>query len=176
MSDHGHTHEYPREIEEEPPVSPLTMEQATHQIFQLRLEFQKARFLSEEQAAGILREVGSLSGLVRNSEEARARDMRVLAAERKADKAWQAGVDKALGDLSEGQGRIAAELAARARQDSIHEEAITGVHKAVKATDAALDVTRRDLAVARAKWLGWRSLAAALGWGLLEALKHWIGG
>jgi len=152
---HGHTHELPREIEEEGPSSPLTMEQVTHQLRELRLEFRKARFLGEEQTAGLLQEVGELSALVRNSEEARAQDMRAIR--------------KALGDLSEGQGRIAAELATRARQDSLHEEAITGIHKTVEAT-------KTDLAVARAKWLGWRSLAAGIGWGALEALKHWIGG
>lgn len=159
---HTHTHEYPREIEEEGPSSPLTMEQVTHQLRELRIEVRKTRFLGEEQTAGLLQEVGELSGLVRNSEDARAEDARLIRAELAALRRGQE-------DLSEGQGRIAAELAARARQDSVHEEAITGVHRVVEATKA-------DVALVRAKTFGWRALAAAVGYGILKALEHWIGG
>lgn len=164
MSDngHGHTHEYPREIEEDGPSSPLTMEQVTHQLRELRIEFRKARFLGEEQAAGMLQEVGELSGLVRNSEAARSEDARLIRVE-------LAALRKGQGDLAEGQGRIAAELARGARQDSLHEEAITGVHRVVEATKA-------DVALVRAKTFGWRALAAAAGYGVLKAIEHWIGG
>ena len=147
---------YPREIEEDsPPSPPPSLERLAYQVREERTERLRQHGLQQHQIAGLAAEVGELSALVRNSEEARAQDMRAIR--------------KALGDLSEGQGRIAAELATRARQDSLHEEAITGIHKTVEAT-------KTDLAVARAKWLGWRSLAAGIGWGALEALKHWIGG
>ncbi len=149
-------HELAREIEEDsPPSPPPSLERLAYQVREERTERLRQHGLQQHQIAGLAAEVGELSGLVRNSEEARAEDMRVIR--------------KALGDLAEGQGRIAAELATRARQDSLHEEAITGIHKTV-------DATKADLAVARAKWLGWRSLAAGIGWGALEALKHWIGG
>ena len=49
-------------------------------------------------------EVGQLSSLVRESEKARAQDMR--------------SINGAIGELAEGQGRVLAELAARARRDS----------------------------------------------------------
>lgn len=140
--------------DDEPQTVP-SYEQLVYQVRELRKESSKARYLQEDQIAGLMAEVGALSSLVRESEAARAEDMRAVRA--------------GLGELAEGQGRILAELAARARQDSVHEEAITGMHRAVEAT-------RADLALARAKWLGWRGLAVGLGWGLLEAIKHWIGG
>lgn len=142
------------DIDEEP-TTPPTYGQIVHQFQELRKEARKARYLQEDQIAGLMAEVGQLSSLVRESEKARAQDMR--------------SINGAIGELAEGQGRVLAELAARARQDSVHEEAITGIHQTVAAT-------RADLALTRAKWLGWRGLAVGLGWGLLEAIKHWIGG
>lgn len=142
------------DIDEEP-TTPPTYDQIVHQFQGLRKEARKARYLQEDQIAGLMAEVGQLSSLVRESEKARAQDMR--------------SINGAIGELAEGQGRVLAELAARARQDSVHEEAITGMHKTVEAT-------RTELALTRAKWVGWRSLAAAIGFGILKAIEHWIGG
>lgn len=142
------------DIDDEP-TTPPTYDQIVHQFQELRKEARKASYLQEDQIAGLMAEVRQLSSLVRESEAARAQDMR--------------SINGAIGELAEGQGRVLAELAARARQDSVHEEAITGMHKTVEAT-------RTELALTRAKWLGWRGLAVGLGWGLLEAIKHWIGG
>lgn len=120
---------YPREIEDDsPPSPPPSLDRLAHQVREERTERLRQHGLQQHQIAGLATEIGELSALVRHSEEARAEDMRVIR--------------KALGDLSEGQGRIAAELAARARQDSVHEEAIAA--------------TKTELALAKAKWLGWR--------------------
>ena len=147
---------YPREIEEDsPPSPPPSLERLAYQVREERTERLRQHGLQQHQIAGLATEIGELSGLVRNSEEARAEDARLIRAE-------LAALRRGQGELSEGQGRIAAELAARARQDSIHEEAI--------------EATKTDLAIAKAKWVGWRGLALTLGWGALEALKHWIGG
>lgn len=146
-----------------------SIERLTHVIEDVRLKVEKKHYLQQEQMAGVMVELGELSSLVRHSEQARAEDMRAVGACMRSTDRAIASIRETLGELAENQGRILAELAARARQDSIHEEAITGVTKAV-------ETTRADLVVARAKWLGWRGLAAGLGWGLLEAIKHWIGG
>lgn len=154
---------YPREIEEDsPPSPPPSLERLAYQVREERTERLRQHGLQQHQIAGLAAEVGELSALVRNSEEARAQDMRLINARLSA-------LQKGQEDLSEGQGRIAAELAARARQDSVHEEAITGVHRVVEATQA-------DVALVRAKTFGWRALAAAVGYGILKALEHWIGG
>ncbi len=156
-------HELPREIEEDsPPSPPPSLERLAYQVREERTERLRQHKTQEIQIAGLMAETGELSSLVRNSEEARAADMRLINARLSA-------LQKGQEDLSEGQGRIAAELAARARQDSLHEEAITGVHRVVEATKA-------DVALVRAKTFGWRALAAAAGYGVLKALEHWIGG
>lgn len=145
----------PEVISDDEPATLPVYEQLVYQIRELRKESGKARYLQEDQIAGLMAEVGQLSSLVRESEVARSQDARATRA--------------AIGDLAEGQGRILAELAARARQESLHEEAIAGIHKTVAAT-------RADLALTRAKWLGWRGLAVSLGLGLIEAIKYWLGG
>lgn len=68
----------------------------------------------------------------------------------------------AQGDQAEQLGRVLAELAARARQDSIHTEQI--------------EATGRELAVARLRWLGWRGLAVTMALAVVEAIKLWLGG
>jgi hypothetical protein len=148
---------HPREISEDdsPPSPAPSLDRLAYQVREERTERIKQHALLRQQLSGLSDQLGELSALIRHSEMARAEDMRTLR--------------KAIGDLAEGQGRIAAELAAQAQKDSVHEEAITGIHQTVAATKA-------DLAIARAKWLGWRSLAAVIGWGILEALKHWLGG
>jgi hypothetical protein len=149
------THErngYPREIEEDsPPSPPPSLERLAYQVREERTERLRQHKTQEIQIAGLMAETGELSALVRNSEEARAEDMRAIR--------------KALGDLSEGQGRIAAELARGARQQSIHEDAIAA--------------TKTELALARAKWLGWRGflgLSAASIAKALWDLWHHVGG
>jgi len=69
-------------------------------------------------------------------------------------------VRRKLAELSDGQERILAELEELAHQNNLHKEAIKE--------------TKTDLALARAKWLGWRGLAVAIGVGILEAIKSWM--
>ena len=66
---------------------------------------------------------------------------------------------QAIGQIAEGQGMIAAELAARARQDSVHETEIT-------AQRAALQQTAADLRAVRLKAAG---IKAAIGAGAVTA-------
>jgi hypothetical protein len=155
--------------EEEEHLSIPSIERLAHLVEDVRQKVEKKHYLQQEQFAGVLAELGELSALVRHSEQARAEDMRAVNACMRSVERSLASIRETVGELAENQGRILAELAARARQDSIHEEAITGVHRAV-------EMTKADLALARAKWLGWRGLAIAIGWGALEAFQRWIGG
>jgi ABC-type transporter Mla subunit MlaD len=142
----------PREIDEDsPPSPPPSLERLAHQVREERTERLKQHGLQQHQIAGLAAEIGELSALTRECSD-ELREVRVALA----------GVSAALADQAELLGRVLAALAQGERQGSQHEEAI--------------EATRKDLALARAKWLGWRSLAAGIGWGALEALKHWIGG
>lgn len=130
----------------------------------------------------IRKEVAALSTLVRNAESSRAEYAKTR---NEADVRRDANLDLiagevrslagAVGELYETQGRLLVELATRARHDSIHEEEITGVKTAVVKVKETADKTQRDLAVAQAKALGSRALAVALGWGIVEAIRHWLG-
>jgi ABC-type transporter Mla subunit MlaD len=145
-------HERPREIDEDsPPSPPPSLERLAHQVREERTERLKQHGLQQHQIAGLAAEIGELSTLVRECGD-EIREVRGVLA----------SISAALADQAELLGRVLAALAQGERQGSRHEEAI--------------EATRKDLALARAKWLGWRSLAAGIGWGALEALKHWIGG
>lgn len=72
---------------------------------------------------------------------------------------------QAIGQLAEGQGMIAAELAARARQESIHETEITAQRQALTATAAEVRAVRLKAAALKAG-LGASAIAV---W---EAAKH----
>ena len=142
----------PREIEDDsPPSPPPSLERLTYLVREERTERLKQHGLQQHQIAGLAAEIGELSSLVRECSD-----------ELREVRGALAGVSAALADQAELLGRVLAELAKGERQGTAHEQAI--------------EATRKDLAVARAKWLGWRSLAAGIGWGALEALKHWIGG
>lgn len=92
------------DIDEEP-ATPPSLDRLAHQLAELRKESSKARYLQEDQIAGLMAEVGQLSSLVRESEKARAQDMR--------------SINGAIGELAEGQGRVLAELeTAQARREA----------------------------------------------------------
>lgn len=74
-------------------------------------------------------------------------------------------LQQAMGDVSENQGVIARELAARARQDSIHETEITAQRAALAKTNADLSAVRLKAAAIKAG-LGAGAIAV---W---EAAKH----
>lgn len=135
-----------------------TLEQLAHQVHQLRLEEQRWHVTRETSLHHL---ADGVVALVEATGHLKADLVRIAG--------QIAALRAAQDEQAEQIGRIAAELAARARQDSIHEEAITGVHRVATATQA-------ELALARAKWLGWRGLAVTLALAVFEALKHWIGG
>lgn len=121
---------------------------------------------SRRQIHNLTAAVDRLSSLVGNSAQA-ARDM---AAEHRGEhKVINANLTllveqvrtnaQAIGQIAEGQGMIAAELAARARQDSVHETEIT-------AQRAALQQTAADLRAVRLKAAG---IKAAIGAGAVTA-------
>ncbi len=104
---------------------------------------------SRRQIHSLTAAVDRLSSLVGNSAQA-ARDM---AAEHRGEHkiitanltllVEQARTNaQAIGQLAEGQGMIAAELAARARQDSVHEVEITAHRQAIQQTAADLRTVR----------------------------------
>lgn len=69
---------------------------------------------------------------------------------------------QAIGQLAESQGIIAAELAARARQDSVHDEAITAQHKAIEATAAEVRAVQLKTTAIRAGLVGTGALLTEL--------------
>lgn len=107
-------------------------------------------------------QLAGLAALVRNSEAARASNARAVNSE-------LAELRRASAEQAELLGRVLAELAHRARVDAAHTEAITGAQEEISST-------RTELAIARARWVGWRGLAVAIGWGILEAIKHILSG
>lgn len=121
---------------------------------------------SRRQIHNLTAAVDRLSSLVGNSAQA-ARDMaREYAGEHKVINAnltllvEQVRTNaQAIGQIAEGQGMIAAELAARARQDSVYETEIT-------AQRAALQQTAADLRTVRLKAAG---IKAAIGAGAVTA-------
>lgn len=81
----------------------------------------------------------------------------------------------AVGEIFELVGRLAAELAKREQQDSIHEEAITGVKTAVVQVQKEAESTRREVVVAKAKAFGVHALAATAGLAVWEAIQRAMG-
>lgn len=82
-------------------------------------------------------------------------------------------LSRAVGDLYETQGRLMVELAHRARQDSVHEEEITGVKTAIVKADAKADTALSTAVKAQAKQVGLKAAGWAFGLAVFEALR-WL--
>lgn len=85
-------------------------------------------------------------------------------------------VDTSLGHVQsilESQVKILASLKSiNSKVDEVHDKLtgeVTGLHKKV-------DATNEDLALAKAKWIGWRAGGLLLGLGVLEAISRALGG
>ena len=80
---------------------------------------------------------------------------------------------KNIQSILESQVRILSALkTVSTRVDEVHDKLsgeVTGLHKKV-------DATNDDLAVAKAKWIGWRAGGLLLGLGVLEAISRALGG
>lgn len=140
----------------------------------------------------VARDVTRIEALVSNSAEsaaAFARDNRLRADrhERQIDGLRQTleGVLRAVGDLAEGQGRIAADLhalhtnlaaerAERTQQDSHHETEITETRKAVTQTAAAVQQTAAEVRAVRLKAAGIRAGIGAAVITAWELGKHYL--
>lgn len=82
-------------------------------------------------------------------------------------------LSSSVGELYEMQGRLMVELAHRARQDSVHEEEITGVKTALVKADAKADTALSTAVKAQAKQVGLKAAGWTLGVALFEALR-WL--
>lgn len=133
-----------------------------------------------DDVASIRAEVAGLAALVRNAESSRAD----YARERnEADHRRDANLDLlmsevralagSVGELYEMQGRLMVELAHRAKQDSIHEDEITGVRAALVKADAKADTALSTAVRAQAKQVGIKAAGWAFGLALFEALR-WL--
>lgn len=140
----------------------------------------------------VTREVVRVEALVSNSAQASAdfaRDNRIRAErhERQIDglRQTQESLLRAVGDLSEGQGRIArdlstltaslaAERAERTRQDSHHETEITATRAAVTQTAEAVQQTAAEVRAVRLKAAGIRAGIGAAVITAWELGKHFL--
>lgn len=82
-------------------------------------------------------------------------------------------LSSSVGELYEMQGRLMVELAHRAKQDSIHEDEITGVKTAIVKADAKADTALTAAVKAQAKQVGLKAAGWAFGVALFEALR-WL--
>ena len=106
------------DIDEEP-TTPPTYDQIVPPVPGLRKEARKARYLQEDQIAGLMAEVGQLSSLVRESEGPGPSDMR--------------SINGAIGELAEGRAALA-ELAARRGRTASTKRRSRGCTETVEAT------------------------------------------
>lgn len=155
-------------------------------LVEIQEERQELERVSARQAGAVAdlhemrAEVAALSSLVRNAEAARAD---YAHARNEADRRRDADIalvlaevrrlSTAVGEMDETQGRLLVELAHRARQDSIHEDEITGVRAALVKADAKADTALSAAVRAQAKQVGLKAAGWAFGVALFEALR-WL--